>query len=313
MSFDPATDGPVLGRLASTALQAAAAGLTRLLGRTVVLTVASVTADGGRPWPEGQVAKADVNLVGAVNGGSVVALPAELVAALLDAPGLDDPTARSQVGEVVSELMGAVALSLSDTLGDLVDVTPPAVTVVEAAAPLAPRPADEVRVAVDVAVGDERGTLVWTLGGDLAAALVDRALSATPGPGSAHPGPAVSATPGPAAPAAPAAAVTAPVTVAPAAYPELSGSGAVSGRDLTVLSDVTLHVTVELGRTRMLVRDVLTLGEGSVVELDRSAGAPVDVLVNGTLIARGDVVVVDDELGVRISEIVSRSDATSHG
>jgi flagellar motor switch protein FliN len=73
---------------------------------------------------------------------------------------------------------------------------------------------------------------------------------------------------------------------------------------VTVLHDVELGVTVELGRTKMLVRDVLGLSIGSVVELDRTAGSPVDVYVNGTLIARGEVVVIDEEFGVRISEVI---------
>jgi len=93
--------------------------------------------------------------------------------------------------------------------------------------------------------------------------------------------------------------------VQPVSYQELRHTGpAASAGDLAKLADVTLNVTVELGRTRLKVKDLLALGAGSVVELDRVAGAPVDILVNGTLIARGDVVVVDDELGVRVSEVI---------
>lgn len=73
---------------------------------------------------------------------------------------------------------------------------------------------------------------------------------------------------------------------------------------LEVLSDVELGVTAELGRTRMLVRDVLSMAPGSVIELDRTAGSPVDLLVNGTLVARGEVIVVDEEFGVRVTEII---------
>ncbi len=76
-------------------------------------------------------------------------------------------------------------------------------------------------------------------------------------------------------------------------------------QSLELLRGVEVQVTVELGRTRMLVRDLLALRTGSVVELDRAAGSPVDVLVNGTLLARGEVVVVDDDFGVRITELVS--------
>ena len=63
-------------------------------------------------------------------------------------------------------------------------------------------------------------------------------------------------------------------------------------------------MTAELGRTRMTVRELLSLSPGAVVELDRLAGSPSDLLVNGTLIARGEVVVVDEEFGIRITEIV---------
>jgi flagellar motor switch protein FliN/FliY len=74
---------------------------------------------------------------------------------------------------------------------------------------------------------------------------------------------------------------------------------------LDLLKDVPLRVTVELGRTRMSVRDVLALRVGSIIELDRLSGAPVDVLVNGVLIARGEVVVIDERFGVRITEVVT--------
>lgn len=96
--------------------------------------------------------------------------------------------------------------------------------------------------------------------------------------------------------------------VAPVSYPDL-GPGAGLGRpaDLDLLNDVEMQVTVELGRARIKVRDLLRLGEGSLVELNRPVGAPVDILVNGSLVARGDVVVVDDELGVRVTEFLTRS------
>ena len=73
---------------------------------------------------------------------------------------------------------------------------------------------------------------------------------------------------------------------------------------LSRLRDVQLQVTVELGRTSMIVSDVLALEIGSVIELDRSAGAPIDVRVNGTLLARGEVVVVDDEYAIRLTEMI---------
>jgi len=89
--------------------------------------------------------------------------------------------------------------------------------------------------------------------------------------------------------------------------------GAVSrsglGGPIELLHEVEMGVTVELGRTRMLVRDILDLSPGSVIELDRAAGAPIDVLVNGTLIARGEVVVIDEEFGIRITEVIGYEDS----
>lgn len=87
--------------------------------------------------------------------------------------------------------------------------------------------------------------------------------------------------------------------------PELSASaGGSSVQGMSLLSDVTLHVKIELGRTRMLVEDVLKLGEGAVVELEKLAGDPVDVYVNERHVARGEILVLNDNFCVRISEIV---------
>lgn len=74
--------------------------------------------------------------------------------------------------------------------------------------------------------------------------------------------------------------------------------------EIELLSDVNLNVKIELGRTRMLVEDVLRLGSGAVVELDKLAGDPVDVFVNDRLVARGEVLVLNDNFCVRISQII---------
>jgi flagellar motor switch protein FliN/FliY len=76
---------------------------------------------------------------------------------------------------------------------------------------------------------------------------------------------------------------------------------------IELLMDVALEVSVELGRSHMSIGEILALRTGSVVELDKLAGEPVDVSVNGTLIARGEVVVVDEKFGVRITEVVSKA------
>lgn len=98
-----------------------------------------------------------------------------------------------------------------------------------------------------------------------------------------------------------------PASFDPAAAPVTSHSAPSS---LTVLHDVELVVTAELGRTTMPVRDLLGLTPGMVVEIDRAAGAPIDLLVNGRRIAAGEVVVIDEEFGIRITEIAPTGEHT---
>ncbi len=93
------------------------------------------------------------------------------------------------------------------------------------------------------------------------------------------------------------------------AFPQLSmsGSGPVHP-NMNLLMDVQMSLTVELGRTKMYIKEILGLGEGSIIELDKLAGEPVDLLVNGKLIAKGEVVVIDENFGVRVTDIVSPID-----
>ncbi len=87
--------------------------------------------------------------------------------------------------------------------------------------------------------------------------------------------------------------------------PEFSPEATTSSpRSMDLLLDVELPLTVELGHTRMAIKGILELGVGSVIKLDKAAGDPVDMLVNGRLVARGEVVVVDDSFGVRILGLV---------
>ena len=76
--------------------------------------------------------------------------------------------------------------------------------------------------------------------------------------------------------------------------------------------DVSMQLTVELGRTKMLIKDILGMGEGTIVELDKLAGEPVDLLVNGKLIAKGEVVVIDENFGVRVTDIISPMERISN-
>ena len=84
------------------------------------------------------------------------------------------------------------------------------------------------------------------------------------------------------------------------------GTSPTEARDLRLLADVQVELAVELGRVKLPLRDLLSLAPGAVLELDRAADAPVDVLVNGCLVARGEVVVIDGQFGVRVTAVVER-------
>ena len=96
----------------------------------------------------------------------------------------------------------------------------------------------------------------------------------------------------------------APVEAAPEAEAALT-DGEKASQNLDLILDIPLKVTVELGRTRMVVSELLNLGQGSVIELAKLAGEPMEVLVNNKLVARGEAVVVNEKFGVRLTDIIS--------
>jgi len=96
-----------------------------------------------------------------------------------------------------------------------------------------------------------------------------------------------------------------PVSAQPLAFSQLASQGTdTSPHSLDLILDVTIELTVELGRKSMLIKDILGLGPGSIVELNKLAGEPVDLLVNNKLLARGEVVVINENFGIRIIDIV---------
>ena len=105
------------------------------------------------------------------------------------------------------------------------------------------------------------------------------------------------------------------ITDAPAAqpadiFPSFGGGSNPGGmmNELDMILDIPVQITIELGRTKITIKNLLQLAHGSVVELDAMAGEPMDVLVNGTLIAQGEVVVVNDKFGIRLTDIITPSE-----
>ncbi|MGY6273533.1 flagellar motor switch protein FliN [Achromobacter denitrificans] len=134
---------------------------------------------------------------------------------------------------------------------------------------------------------------------DWAAAMAEQAAAPAPAPAPAAP-PA-------AAPAAPAAQPVAQ-PAAQSVFKPLAGAIGGAGTDIDLIMDVPVQLTVELGRTRLTIKNLLQLGQGSVVELDGLAGEPMDIFVNGYLIAQGEVVVVEDKYGIRLTDIITPSE-----
>ena len=103
--------------------------------------------------------------------------------------------------------------------------------------------------------------------------------------------------------------------VARAQFNDLGPAGATgTGHEMTLnlILDVEVTLALEVGRARMSVRDLLQLAPGAIVELDRLAGEPLDVLVNGVRIARGELVVIDEKFGIRLTDVVSTSERMEH-
>jgi len=86
---------------------------------------------------------------------------------------------------------------------------------------------------------------------------------------------------------------------------DINGAGQESPYDLDLILDIDLNVSVELGKVKMPVKDLLQLGQGSIVELAKSVGEPLDIYVNNTLIAKGEVVILDEKFGIRVADIIN--------
>ncbi|WP_214746303.1 MULTISPECIES: flagellar motor switch phosphatase FliY [unclassified Exiguobacterium] len=236
-----------------------------------------------------------------------------------------EPIALSAVQEAMNQMMGAAATSMSTVFSMRIDISPPAVEIFDFS--------QEKSIVDSFSLWDSMviiefdlkiGTLIDSKIVQLAPLefskqliqklfLASTEVSNEPSPAQPaaqtqlKPSPAVETSPPPAKPApVQEQVVKESVAVSPVQFGQLSDAQ-VDGTpaNIGMLYDVPLNVTVELGRTRRSVRDILELTQGSIIELDKLAGEPVDVFVNNTLIATGEVVVIEENFGVRITEIVN--------
>ena len=315
-----------LGEIGNISMGGAATTLSVLLGRKVSITT-----------------PVEVGYSIGIEGNNVLCIQAKDAAIIADLMMGNDGTNpdeelseihMSAVSESMNQMMGSVATSLSSMFNKKVDITPPVVTLVdlgteEVVSKLLDK-ADPIvqasfRMEVDGLIDSE---IMQLLPLDVAREMVDALMNQQPDVDDEEEAIAAAAAPPPAAPAAAPASAPAAAAAAPASngygaqpmQPHVASNVPVQSAQFTPLStvpvqvndaniglilDVPLQVNVELGRTKKSIKEILDLTKGSIVELDKLAGEPVDIMVNGKYLAKGEVVVIDENFGVRITEIVS--------
>ncbi|MDR1930615.1 MAG: flagellar motor switch protein FliN [Treponema sp.] len=242
---------------------------------------------------------------------------AKAVAALMNKEEnieLDD-MALSVIGEAVGTIVGSQITSLSGKTGNksIGNIPPEAANVPKAVAAL---PGGTFMCAVyQLSLGDGKTHQLWEIYGPSAAADIAQALTgpaAGPSGASANMG----AMPNMSGMGMGGMGMSmGPANVQSVQFPSLIPQPATAQEqgNIGLIMDVYMEMTVELGRTRKLIKEILGMGEGTIIELDKLAGEPVDILVNHKLIAKGEVVVIDENFGVRVTEIVSPMERMNDG
>ncbi len=332
----------MIGEIGNISMGAGATALSTILGREVNITIPKVEelkfGEVGKDLKGEQVVVV-IEYTEGLQGLNVLVLPKDVVAKIADlmmggTGEIEDDTLDevklSAVSEAMNQMMGAAATALSDFFKTPVNISPPKVEVYNFDDPNTKFPPIEddpeksvVRVQFDLEIeGLPKSKFFQIISSELAKQMYEMFKKAQMGeeettqvqqpvqPQPQPTQPVQQPAPQPAAPMPTSPnVVSQPVSVQPAQFQELSQSlssaTGVPADKLELLFDVPLRVTVELGRTRMTLKQVLELSVGSLIELDKLTGEPVDILVNGKLIARGEVVVIDENFGVRITDIVS--------
>lgn len=339
-----------LGEIGNISMGSAATTLSILLGRRVSITTPRVSISSLSAIQEQYPIPYLVIEVGytqGIVGTNLLAMreqDALIIADLMmGGDGSNPPTElnelyMSAVGEAMNQMMGSTATSMSTVFKKKIDIAPPKVNVIDFAVDSSITgtiPAEEpiVRVSFRMEVEDLIDSeIMQIISVNVAKEMVESLMNAVQPAASqtaaavAAPAPAPRAAAAPQQQADPAPAYGQPLAMAkpqaqqqpnvpvqPVQFAPLKPSGIpVIDPNIALIMDVPLQVTVELGRTRKLIREILELSPGSVVELDKLAGEPVDILVNGKLIAKGEVVVIDENFGVRVTDIVSPIERASN-
>lgn len=218
----------------------------------------------------------------------------------------------SAVSEAMNQMIGSASTSLATILKKDINISPPKAFMVDFPSNVPgdlPLPHDKlVQISFDMVVGNLINSKIMQLMPiDFAKELVtsltsDRGESASKGTETTKP----DGTAGFEDNRSKSYNISDKVEVKPAVFQDLDETPGNPNSNMEIIMDVPLEVTVELGRTKKTIKEVLEMGSGAVIELDRIAGEPVDILVNGKIIAKGEVVVIDENFGVRVTDIVKK-------
>lgn len=329
-----------IGEVMNISMGSAATAVSTMLDKQVIITTPNVTVEkmGTASYEELEPAMiVKIIYIKGVSGSNVMAFKqSDMQLILNQLMGIDEPPdenfvfdelSMSAACEVMNQMMGASATALSDFLGKRIDISPPTATIMDdehtfmGALGIAP---DETIVStkfkLDI-VGITQSEFVSIMTVDLAKEIVSQFMGGSdevsvqpveisrsdPPQGVSVPENTLPVQPIYAPPPQPS---PPPQNVQPAQFPTFAQAepADVSSGNISLLMNVPLTITVEIGKTKRKIKEIMDFAQGTVLELEKQAGAPVDIVVNGQLLARGDVVVIDDNFGVRITEIVNVKD-----
>ncbi|MFH1097379.1 MAG: flagellar motor switch protein FliN [Candidatus Desantisbacteria bacterium] len=298
----------VLSNVLAPAMQAAITSLSTILNKQVDISapeVETVTPDKVAFDIPGSAIAVEVEYSGGIKGHTYLIFLKEQGTLIADIMMGGDGTSPPKdindlylgaLGEALGQMIDSSAASISHTLGKTVSASQPKIKIVNFASEQVDLPILKhqkiVKVKYNLKLGDlSSGNLIQLMPVDIAKPIIDSILGEKKAGGETM---NTEISP------------TFVSGVSPVQFASLKSTGgpAIPG-NIKLIMDVPMDVTVELGRKKMSVREILDLGVGSIVELDRMTGESVDVLANGKLVAKGGVVVIEDTFGVRITEIIS--------
>ncbi|EIL84752.1 flagellar motor switch phosphatase FliY [Bacillus altitudinis] len=339
-----AMEQDAIGEIGNISFGSSATALSTLLSQKVEITTPTVTviqkSKLNEEFPHPYVA-IEVNYTEGFSASNLLVIQqtdAAVIADLMmggDGTNADPSLSEihlSAVQEAMNQMMGSAATSMSTVFNKKIDISPPRVELLDVKEGEGTDriPAEEmlVKVSFRLTIGELIDSNIMqlypiTFAKDLIAELTDpaeeepvqEAPQSAPEPQQAAPQvqsapmqqsapPKRQAKPKPAE----------PVNVAPVEFEAFSEPQHTTSQlgNLDMLMDIPLSITVELGRTQRSVKEVLELSAGSIIELDKLAGEPVDILVNKRIVAKGEVVVIDENFGVRVTDILSQSERLSN-